>query len=497
MSSKNNIEIQTQNTTEYNDIFVVLSRVLKLAKRHIVKVICIVAAFAISFLAFSITSYTPIYKTNVTFSITPLVLSDSESGLSVYKFNYVYSFADQMNKTFPHIVSSDTLRDTISYDLGRPINGRIIAEPISGSNIFKVTVTSSSPTDANDIMQSFIKCYPNIAEHIIGDTRIKVIHSSGIPTQPYNSPSHVLHVAFGMLAGLLVSFVIFYIMATYSQTIKDKNDINIKLNSHYICEIPHINIKRSSTAKSSLLKMSSKLPEFSEAMRVLKKRVTALLRENEKIIAITSTTIGEGKTTLSYNLAQVLANGNSKTLLIDMNLFNKTLQNVLLKEPEKCLGLSDVAVKNIDLKKAICNISENFDILFAGSSECRYNNKNIAEIFKTVKEEYDYIIVDMPPSGIIPDVALITDLCDNIIFTVKADDTGINKIKRALQYILYSKARLIGFVINSHNTGSSYGYGGYTSGYGYRSRYRYRSHYRYGRYSSYGYGIDSVTEPRK
>ena len=159
------------------------------------------------------------------------------------------------------------------------------------------------------------------------------------------------------------------------------------------------------------------------------------------------------------------------------------------------------APKNADLDKVICNISENFDVLFAGSSNCKYNNAGFKKVFEELREIYDVIIVDMPPTGVLPSVSLVTDLCDNIIFTVKSDDTGISQIKRALQYILYSKARLIGFVINNHTSGSSYGYGGYSgryrSGYGYRSRYRYRSHYRYGRYSSYGYGIDSVTELRK
>ena len=496
-SSKNNI-----NENEYSDILTIIGRMLLLMKRHLLKVLCIIVAFVILALSYAFITYSPSYKSSVTFTITPLVLSDAESGISVYKFNSVTSFSDQMNKTFQHIAQSETLRDTITYDLGRKMNGKIIAEPITGSNIFKVTAVSPSAKDANDIMKSFVKSYPNIAEHIIGDTRIQIIHSSGMPSKPYNVPNYFIYILTGILVGICVNLVIFYIVATYAQTIKDKSDITTKLNSHYICTVPHVYLKRNSNENVSLIKMSPKIPDFVEGIRVLKKRVSTLLREDEKIIAITGTTLGEGSTTISYNLATAMANGNQKTLLIDMDMVGRTLQNVLLKDPKKCIGITDVITKNAELDKVICNISENFDVLFAGSSSCKYNNSGFKKVFQELREIYDIIIVDMPPTGVLPSVSLVTDLCDNIIFTVKSDDTGISQIKRALQYILYSKARLIGFVINNHTSGSSYGYGGYSgryrSGYGYRSRYRYRSHYRYGgRYGSYGYGIDSVTEPRK
>ena len=494
----------TANENEYSDILTIIGRMFLLMKRHFLKVLAIVIVFIIMALSYLLLTYSPSYKSSVTFTITPLVLSDSESGISVYKFNSVTSFSDQMNKTFQHIAQSEALRDTITYDLGRPMNSRIVAEPITGSNIFKVTAISSSAKDANDIMESFVKSYPSIAEHIIGDTRIQIIHSSDKPQKPYNVPNYFLYGFIGLLVGICINLLIFYVIANYAQTIKDKTDITTKLNSHYICTIPHVYLKRNSNDNVSLIKMSPKLPDFSEAVRVLKKRVSALLRENEKIVAITGTTLGEGSTTISYNLAHAMANGNQRTLLVDMDMVSRTLQNVLLKDPKKCIGISDVVSKNADLDKVICNISENFDVLFAGLSDCKYTNSGFKRIFKELRNNYDIIIVDMPPTGLLPSVSLVTELCDNIIFTVKSDDTGISRIKRALQYILYSKARLIGFVINNHSTGSSYGYGGYTGryryGHNYRSKFHYLSRYRYGKYGSYsgygGYGIDSI-EPKK
>ena len=421
---------------------------LKLMKQRILTVVLTVAVCAALALGFSLITYKPIYKTSVTFSITPLVLSDSSSGLSVYKFNYVFSFAEQMNETFSHIVESDVLTESIMYDLGRKFDGKITAEPITGSNIFRVYVQTDSPKDTAAVMDSFIKCYPKIAEHIIGDTRIKVIHRDENPTEPSNSSSFLLNTLIGGAMGLGICLIIFFLIASYRETIKTKNDVITRLNSHYICQIPNVNKKRTGKA-TGIMKATSKTPGFLEAIRVMKKRVKSLLREGEKIIAVTSAVSGDGKTTISYNLAANFAAGKERALLIDMDFMQKNLQKSLLQNPNNCVGICDVVNGKATTQNAICNVSENFDILFAGSTTCKFNNPELGKILKDLRKTYDYIVVDMPPCGIVSNAALIAELCDTIIFAVKANSTSVQTIKKALQYILYSNARLIGFVVNN------------------------------------------------
>ena len=106
-----------ENPTE--NLITPFFNMLKLMKQRILTVVLTDIVCAALALGFSLISYKPIYKTSVTFSITPLVLSDSSSGHSVYKFNYVFSFAEQMNETFPHIVESNILEENILYVLGR------------------------------------------------------------------------------------------------------------------------------------------------------------------------------------------------------------------------------------------------------------------------------------------------------------------------------------------------------------------------------------------
>ena len=85
------------------------------------------ASFAVlSFIFFSVT-YVPMYRSNVRFTITPLISSDSSSGNSVYKFNYNATLATQMAATFPYIINSGVMSDIIANEIGRPVSGRVIS----------------------------------------------------------------------------------------------------------------------------------------------------------------------------------------------------------------------------------------------------------------------------------------------------------------------------------------------------------------------------------
>ncbi|MEE1187296.1 MAG: AAA family ATPase [Acutalibacteraceae bacterium] len=466
-----NNEEQTQ-TIELKNLFATVIDMLKLMKKHIVIAVAILVVFVVTAFGYSVFTYEPVYESTATFSIIPLVASDSNNGLSVYKFNYTSTFANQMAKTFPYIVNSRNLEKLIEYDIGRKMTANISVGPVSGSNIIKVSVKSNSAEDSDEILNSFIKCYPQVSEYVFGDTKTNIIHVSDFPKEPVNSSETLKYVLFGFLAGLIIDIVIFFIIAYNRQTIKNKNDVEIKLNSKCICEIPHVIKKRISKNENLILKTTDKNPAFSESIRIMKKRVKSQLKDNEKIIALTSSAFGEGKTTLAYNLSQAFSMGEEKVLLIDFDLKRKNLQNLLGETTKNIYGIGDVVKQKIKLSDAIISKSEYFDVLYSGVEQCKYSDFRIKDILESLREKYDYIVIDLPPCSLISESTLIANLSDVILFTVKSDFASVDSIKSSLQYILYSKARLIGFVVNdcANLTGS-------------QGRYSY-----YGRYNRYGYG---------
>ncbi len=484
---------KNQNEENVGSILYTFSDVIKTARKHIWVLIAILVLFMAGYSGYSVFYTEPMYRSSATFSITPLISSDKKDGTSVYKFNYVSSFAEQMSETFPYVVESDNLRQAIQYDLGKGLNAKITADPVIKSNIIQVNFDSNSPDDSYEVMESFLKTFPRLSEYIIGDTRINIIYKSDKPTSPYNKYTIWSNMLTGLIAGLVASALVFYLWSLRIETIHDKNDITYKLNSHCISELPHVNIKRNSKNKNGISKISFTDSVFIEAARSTRKRIQSLISSDDKAIAITSTARQEGKTVTAFSIAKAFAGNGHKTLLIDMDFSNRALQKYLLKAPDSCSGVSEYAVSNVDFENVIKHYKENFHIAFAGNKNVKYSNPKFKTFFETAREKYEYIIVDMPSCKLIPNAAAIADLCDDIIFVEKCENSTITDIKNALKYVLYSRAHFIGFILNDYAPSSSgYGYGRYGySRYGYLGGYR-RYGYGYRRYGyGYGYGYSS------
>ena len=139
-----------------------------------------VAAALVSF-GMSIRSYRPMYRASASFTV------ETYTNVEGYTFYYDARTASQMAITFPYLLDSDLLLDRVKTELGVTyLNGVPRAEVIANSNLFTLSVTSSAPQDAYDILQALIHNYPAVSEYVIGKTKLNMIESPQLPTQPYN-----------------------------------------------------------------------------------------------------------------------------------------------------------------------------------------------------------------------------------------------------------------------------------------------------------------------
>ncbi len=446
---------------------------------------------SLSFAYFHIT-FRPRYLSNVRFTITPLIASDSANGASVYSFNYNATLSKNMAATFPYIVQSGIMTDVISSDLQRPFDARVSAVAVNETNIFEVSVTSSKPQDAYDVLNSIIKNYPKVAEYVIGDTRMNVIEGSEpvVATSPYNTGEYYRYVLFFGAVGILIGLGVALIDMYTQKTVTGKRDIEQYFNTKCMCEIPAVAQKRTSKA-NSMIRLSPALSGFSESMRVLKQRVRLNLRgRDSKIIGITSSIAGEGKTTVAYNLAKALSGNDSKVLLIDMDLHNRSLQSILNHKNEvENVGITEVVLGKRVIGDVVNSLSDTLDVLFAGEESVKFKKHRFEPSFEQLRSQYDFIVVDLPVCSAISETINIANLCDELLFVVRANAVTTDKVRNAVQDMSFSDVHIMGFVVNGvdPNMGESgykyYGrYGKRRYGYGYGYGY---SHYRKGKAGNY------------
>ena len=148
--------------------------------------------------------------------------------------------------------------------------------------------------------------------------------------------------------------------------------------------------------------------------------------EDKKVIAVTSCTPNEGKSTVSLNLALSLADSGKKVLFIDADLRKSVLMGRTEVEGEEIKGLSHLLSHQETIENVICATNvPRFHIIYAGIVPPNPAELLGGRIFQTyfvaaIRKVYDYVIIDTPPLGSVIDSAVIADECDGSIIVMES-----------------------------------------------------------------------------
>ena len=190
-----------------------------------------------------------------------------------------------------------------------------------------------------------------------------------------------------------------------------------------------------------------------------------------KAIAMTSCRANEGKSFVSCELAKSLAELGERTLYLDCDIRN-SLAQARLGVTEKLPGLSDFLVGKAQIGDILCKTDvPHLHMIFAGSLSPNPAELLSEDLFErlcdALKKNYDYIIMDTAPLGLVIDAAIIAKQCDGTIMVIKAGDTDRKQAQQVKARLEAANVRILGVVLNEAGGGhSGYGYGGYGE-YGY------------------------------
>ena len=194
-----------------------------------------------------------------------------------------------------------------------------------------------------------------------------------------------------------------------------------------------------------------------EAYKTLRTNIQYSSFDKEiKTILVTSTIPGEGKSTISGNLALSFAQQDKKVLVIDCDLRKPSLHKIFKLSNLK--GLSDIIVGNSDLEKAMYNYKDNFDILTSGKippnpSEILASNAMTA-LLEKLKTKYDIIIIDSAPLQAVTDAQIISNKVDGTLLVIRAGVTKREAILQAKELLNQVNAKILGVVLNGAENNS-------------------------------------------
>lgn len=212
-------------------------------------------------------------------------------------------------------------------------------------------------------------------------------------------------------------------------------------NLQLITDIEHLKEARNDT------------PGNAEIMRLLSKLDTFRNGTDKQSLLITSALLGEGKSTISTNIAIASSRNRQKpSLIIDFDLRRPRLHHIFKvgKEP----GVVDVLCNDLPFQESVKESDfPNLKIITSGNLKDSpikvFNSQNIKSFLDEAGSYYNYIIVDVPPVIPVSDPLIIGKFVDNVILVVKAGETPKRVVKRAIDMLHNVEIEISGIILNN------------------------------------------------
>ena len=303
----------------------------------------------------------------------------------------------------------------------------------------------------------------------VADSRtIDHARSSKDPVKPIKP---LIYVSF-LLLGIILPSSVIYFKGILNFRVSRKLDIENATSIPVIAEISHSNFQ------SNLLVVQNPRSIVAEQIRALRTNLQFIIPgEDQKVILFTSSISGEGKSFISLNLGASLALSGKKVVILELDLRKPKLHSGLGIDNKE--GLSTYLIGKVNYKDILTEIPLQKGYFIIPSGPIPPNpaellgNGGIKLLIDQLKKEFDYIILDAPPVGLVTDAQILGAYADATIFIVRHNYTAKNQIFSIESFSKQKKFKNLNIVLNSINYQKGYGYSyGYGYGYGYGGYYQ-------------------------
>lgn len=296
-------------------------------------------------------------------------------------------------------------------------------------------------------------------------TNVRLVDAARAPTYP-TEPNIPRNLAFALVLGLTTGIGLAFLLENMDNTVRTTEQAQIISGLPALGMIPMgsksgldgSSKKPLSLAASreavELITQARPQSQMAESYRALR---TSLLLSNlgtpPKIIMVTSARPQEGKTTTSINTAIVLAQKGVRVLLIDADLRRPSVHKTLGMGPRS--GLSNVLTGSVTLDHAIARspILSNLFVLPAGTPPPNpaelLASSNMRDLLNDLRDKYDHIIIDTPPTLSVTDAVVLSQRVDAIILVIRSSKTTKQALRRSRDILMQVNARITGVLLNA------------------------------------------------
>lgn len=307
-------------------------------------------------------------------------------------------------------------------------------------------------------------------------------------------PRRALNLALGVMLGLLSGLGYIWLRETMDTRIHTREDLQKLAPLPMLGVIPHFTNQRWSVSgrrraaltsgsaatdpSTALVALAQPNGAVLEAYRSLRTNLSFALADGApKLVAVTSPTPGDGKSTTISNLAASLAQQKQRVLVVDGDMRRGVQHRIL--GGNRIPGLSELLTGRTTAEEAIQKLSfegvGRIDLISTGTIPPNpaelLSSPRLVDLLELLENTYDSILIDTPPIANVTDVTIIAPHVDGVVLVARGNKTEKGAVRFAMEQLLTVRAKVMGTILNDFDTGrmSAYGTYGYYGGAGYAS----------------------------
>ena len=297
----------------------------------------------------------------------------------------------------------------------------------------------------------------------------EVLRPAELPSSP-SSPNYVRNAALAVVVGLGLGLGLAFVRERFDDRITSREDLEGLLGVSVLAVVPRVPGWRKRASPRIVAREKPKSPA-AEAYRTIRTNVDYLARTNDlKIIAVTSPTIGDGKTTSTANLAHTMAQTGKRVIAISCDLRKPRLHRFFGVSNET--GLTELLTAHVPVSSIVARSDEpTLRVIPSGPVPPNpaelLGSDGMRAFLQGIRNHADYVLLDTPPVLAVSDAAVLAPQCDGVIVVVDAASTTRTAVKVMREQLEQVGSRILGGIYNNFDPRRTKSYPGYYRYYAY------------------------------